>query len=199
MKILEPNLMVLASAGSGKTYQLSNRILGFIAKGVAPETIVALTFTRKAAGEFTDEVLSKIATACLDAKSAERIQTDLQLEINFADVLEKLIRSLPRITLGTMDGFFSRVVKSFPHELGVAAGNFQLIEGAALKKIHEEMLAGILRDELSPEQSEKLPRTQEVRPRDQYDPRDRTKVRTYIQTIQRRNGRTHQVYRQDDQ
>ena len=156
MKILEPNLMVLASAGSGKTYQLSNRILGFIAKGVAPETIVALTFTRKAAGEFTDEVLSKIAKACLDKNYAQNIRNDLQIAVNFPDVLEKLIRSLPRITLGTMDGFFSRVVKSFPHELGVSAGNFQLIEGAALKQIHEEMLSGILRDDLTPEQSEKF-------------------------------------------
>ena len=156
MKILEPNLMVLASAGSGKTYQLSNRILGFIAKGVAPETIVALTFTRKAAGEFTDEVLSKIAKACLNKNYAQNIRNDLQIPIDFPDVLEKLIRALPQITLGTMDGFFSRVVKSFPHELGVSAGNFQLIDGAALKQIHEEMLSGILRDELTPEQSEKF-------------------------------------------
>ncbi len=156
MKILEPNLMVLASAGSGKTYQLSNRILGFIAKGVTPESIVALTFTRKAAGEFTDEVLSKIANSCLDEKRAQQIRNDLQIAVNFHDVLEKLIRSLPRITLGTMDGFFSRVVKSFPHELGVSAGNFQLIEGAALKQMHEDMLSGILRDELTSEQSEKF-------------------------------------------
>jgi ATP-dependent exoDNAse (exonuclease V) beta subunit (contains helicase and exonuclease domains) len=49
--------MILASAGSGKTYALTNRFVQLLAGGAAPERIVALTFTRKAAGEFFDEIL----------------------------------------------------------------------------------------------------------------------------------------------
>ena len=42
--------MILASAGSGKTYALTQRFGVLVAGGAAPEGIVALTFTRKAAG-----------------------------------------------------------------------------------------------------------------------------------------------------
>ena len=45
MDILAPNLLILASAGSGKTYRLADRVIGLVAKGIAPEKIVALTFT----------------------------------------------------------------------------------------------------------------------------------------------------------
>jgi len=63
MMILDKNLMILASAGSGKTYQLSNRVIGLTALGADPRAVAALTFTRKAAGEFADEILSKLAQA----------------------------------------------------------------------------------------------------------------------------------------
>ena len=53
------HVMILASAGSGKTYALTNRFVRLLANGAAPERIVALTFTRKAAGEFFDEILRK--------------------------------------------------------------------------------------------------------------------------------------------
>ncbi|MEO1831054.1 MAG: UvrD-helicase domain-containing protein, partial [Akkermansiaceae bacterium] len=66
-EILAKNLLILASAGSGKTYQLGNRVIGKIGKeGVEAERIVALTFTRKAAGEFADSVLTKLAKGCSD-------------------------------------------------------------------------------------------------------------------------------------
>ena len=48
------HVMILASAGSGKTYALTNRYVQLLAGGAEPERIVALTFTRKAAGEFFD-------------------------------------------------------------------------------------------------------------------------------------------------
>jgi ATP-dependent exoDNAse (exonuclease V) beta subunit len=66
MNILAKNLLILASAGSGKTFQLGNRVIGLVAGGVEPEKIVALTFTRKAAGEFADSVLTKLAQAASD-------------------------------------------------------------------------------------------------------------------------------------
>ena len=50
------HVMILASAGSGKTYALTNRYVRLLALGAKPERIAALTFTRKAAGEFFDEI-----------------------------------------------------------------------------------------------------------------------------------------------
>ena len=111
MNILAPNLLILASAGSGKTFQLGNRVIGLVATGVAPEKIVALTFTRKAAGEFADSVLTKLAAAASEIQTAAGLRNELALPAaDFSEALEQVVRALPRFTLGTMDSFFSKAI-----------------------------------------------------------------------------------------
>ncbi|MGD2124225.1 MAG: UvrD-helicase domain-containing protein, partial [Gemmatimonadota bacterium] len=56
-----PREMVLASAGSGKTYHLSSRLIGLLALGAKPEAVWASTFTRKAASEILERVLQRLA------------------------------------------------------------------------------------------------------------------------------------------
>ncbi len=151
MKILEKNLLILASAGSGKTFQLGNRVIGLVAMGVEPEKIVALTFTRKAAGEFADSVLTKLAAAAGSAETAVELRRELALpEADFSEVLEQVVRALPRLMLGTMDGFFAKVVRAFQYELGLTGGRFDLLEGpravAAADEILSEILGGALEE-----------------------------------------------------
>ena len=147
MKILEPKLLILASAGSGKTYQLSNRIIGLVAKGADPERIIALTFTRKAAAEFADSVLTKLARAATDPAAAKQLERELELEeVDFVEVLGRVSRSLHRITLGTMDSFFARIVKAFQYELGLTGGRFDLIEGPRQEMAADAILQHILGD-----------------------------------------------------
>jgi ATP-dependent helicase/nuclease subunit A len=149
MNILTKNLLILASAGSGKTFQLGNRVIGLVAKGVAPEKIVALTFTRKAAGEFADSVLTKLANAASDEKTASGLREDLELpNADFSDALEKVVRALPRFTLGTMDSFFAKVVRGFQYELGLTGGKFDLLEGPRAVAMTDEILAAILGETL---------------------------------------------------
>lgn len=145
MKISEKNLLVLASAGSGKTFRLSDRIIRLMASGAEPEKIVALTFTRKAAGEFADAILRKLAGAAKDPGKAAELEAGFGMsEVDFPELLEKVTRKLPRLTLGTMDSFFAKVVRGFQYELGVTGGRFELLEGEVAEALKEELLEGLL-------------------------------------------------------
>ncbi|MGW9405815.1 ATP-dependent helicase [Arthrobacter sp. NPDC055585] len=74
---LEP-LLVVAGAGSGKTKTMADRVVWLVAnKLVAPEQILGVTFTRKAAGELASRIRGRLRL--LERKLGEETK-DAQLE-----------------------------------------------------------------------------------------------------------------------
>ncbi len=141
-------LLIRASAGSGKTHQLSSRLIGNILAGAEIDSILAVTFTRKAAGEIRDRVLRRLAEACLfedkrtslqqellDAPDAEQIMAALNPQA-LAVKLHELTQNQHRLHIMTLDSFFSLLARAFGFELQLPSGwsLYDTFDGAVLRR-----------------------------------------------------------------
>ena len=124
---MSKNTLIHASAGSGKTFQLSNRYLDIAFGGAAWETVLASTFTKKAAGEILNRILIRLAEAALD--DSKRISFSKELNrptpLSRQEVLDLLlhaVHNLHRLRVGTLDSFFIQIASSFCLELGIPLG-----------------------------------------------------------------------------
>lgn len=136
--------MLVANAGSGKTYALTTRIIRLLLAGVAMDQIAALTFTRKSAGEFLDELLVRLAEAASDPKKlralAETIETPDLTPAQCCRLLKHIIDHFGRLGLSTIDSFFARIVRQFPLESGLPE-EFAIADSASLASARERALA----------------------------------------------------------
>lgn len=127
-----------ASAGSGKTYALVQRVLMICLryeKGHdAIKHILALTFTNKAANEMKERILSWLKSFTesnyADNNDLKNIQEELkkqgirvtleQLHERSQRVLDYILHHYSTLNIGTIDKFNAKLVRSFSYELGLA-------------------------------------------------------------------------------
>ena len=142
------NTLIRASAGSGKTFQLTNRFIQLLVNGVPPEKVIALTFTKKAAGEFFERILMKLSNAAMSNDEAELLVKEITFgekaeialsQADFTSVLRRLIESMHQLSLGTIDSFFHRMLGLFPFEFGLG-GEFEIMSEFERKRARANVL-----------------------------------------------------------
>ena len=120
----KPFLAYSASAGSGKTFALSVRYISLLFMGESPSSILAATFTNKAAAEMRQRVVDSLRglsdkknEAFTDAICVETGWSRDELLAKQPEVLAKFLASSSYIV--TLDSFFSSILRSASLELGL--------------------------------------------------------------------------------
>ncbi|HEY3487289.1 MAG TPA: UvrD-helicase domain-containing protein, partial [Gammaproteobacteria bacterium] len=128
------NAVVSASAGTGKTYLLVTRILRLLLAEVPPERILALTFTRKAAGEMRQRLhIRLLEMATLDEAALKTMLTSMDVPIDAAKIdqarrLHESVLLSPRsLRILTFHAFCQELLQRFPLEADVPPG-YELLE-----------------------------------------------------------------------
>ncbi|UMQ40118.1 UvrD-helicase domain-containing protein [Chryseobacterium sp. Y16C] len=135
--------VINASAGSGKTYALVQRLLMICLRYPNQQqsirNILALTFTNKAANEMKERILSWLGNFSADnfaengdlkniqkAFEEEGLKITIdELHLRAKKLLDYILHNYSTLNIGTIDRFNSRLVRSFSYELGLAK-NFNL-------------------------------------------------------------------------
>lgn len=132
---LDVTMLVEAGAGSGKTHSLAERITSLIKTGRAEiDRIVAITFTRKAAGELKERV-QDVLEKCL-----AEMPPGLERERLAAAYLD-----LERGFIGTIHSFCERILRERPVEAALDP-EFETIEGQAEKALSDQVWQEYIRD-----------------------------------------------------
>lgn len=145
------NLLMRASAGTGKTFQLTNRYLGLLSDGRECSKILASTFTRKAAGEIVDRVVERLADAAVDAEDCSALAKHLEgratLNVSTAQaMLGELLKQLHRVRISTLDSFFSRLARTFSLELGLPPG-WSVVDEITDAALRDDAIEALLAEE----------------------------------------------------
>jgi len=141
-----PHQAISASAGSGKTFQLAHRYIRLLAMGVPPDRVIALTFSRKAAGEIFDAIVEHLLNAARSEEAARAAAARMALpeltKARFLGLLRVFLDGMARMHIGTLDSFTVGVVKMFPMELGLGT-DFDVMDndGDAAGHARAEVLA----------------------------------------------------------
>ena len=139
-----PRELVLASAGSGKTFRISSRIIGLLEAGAEPERILASTFARKAAGEILGMSIKGFKVERVLIEPALDIQQELYLGVTI-DRLRYQV-AVAMVVAGTLIGTRLFPVLSDPRPLYGLAGILLLCNAAYLAvcmlALEDEEVAG---------------------------------------------------------
>ncbi|HKT20007.1 MAG TPA: double-strand break repair helicase AddA, partial [Stellaceae bacterium] len=129
------SVWVAASAGTGKTTVLTNRVLTLLLAKCPPPRILCLTFTKAAAAEMANRINERLSRWVVipDGALAGELQ-ELTGEAPDADALDEARRLFARVldapggmTIATIHAFCQSLLRRFPLEAGVPP-HFELMD-----------------------------------------------------------------------
>ncbi|WP_420836909.1 UvrD-helicase domain-containing protein [Alloscardovia theropitheci] len=129
-------MLIVAGAGSGKTFTMTERIIQLISSGVAPQKILGLTFTKAAA----TELLTRVSAAVQKQRISNASSID-KGSFDFSDAHADNAFMKPEVY--TYDAFFQSIVRQYGLLVGFdpntiplsAAGAYQLAD----QVVHEHL------------------------------------------------------------
>ncbi|HKF73520.1 MAG TPA: UvrD-helicase domain-containing protein, partial [Stellaceae bacterium] len=155
------SVWVAASAGTGKTKVLTDRVLSLMLGGSQPSRILCLTFTRAAAAEMANRLHERLSRWAVlpEGELGAELQALLgsmpdQATLDQARRLFATVLDAPGgLGIETIHAFCQSLLRRFPVEAGVPP-HFQLLDeravGELLADVREEVLAAA-REESAPE------------------------------------------------
>ncbi len=84
-------LLIVAGAGAGKTKTIVHRIVNLIKEGIAPEKILAVTFTNKAAKEMREKILKEIEVSAKGQNTIPFVSTFHSLGVHIIKENARLV------------------------------------------------------------------------------------------------------------
>src|SRR5437763_1155774 len=120
------NVVLEASAGTGKTRVLVERYVNLLLAGVNPDNILAITFTRKAAAEMRQRIVERLKEAGRTSELDRARWRDLRARLS-------------DIAISTIDAFCLSLLREFPLEADIDPG-FSLADDTEVAGLVDEAL-----------------------------------------------------------
>ncbi|MEO0392270.1 MAG: double-strand break repair helicase AddA [Pseudomonadota bacterium] len=149
------SVWVNASAGTGKTKVLTDRVLRLLLSGVIPSRILCLTFTKAGAAEMAIRLQRRLGQWMvmddpeLDAELVDLIGSDFKPDTAWRQRARALFRQVLEapggLPIQTIHSFCTSLLRRFPVEAGVSP-RFHLIEEEAARAVLHEARDRVLQD-----------------------------------------------------
>ena len=109
-------IIVSASAGSGKTFVMIERLVALVLGGADVRSILAVTFTNKAAAQMRDRLRLALIKGISEREGAEKERLKAQLA------------ALPLAEISTIHAFCGRLIRTYFYAAGVDPA-FRIVDG----------------------------------------------------------------------
>ncbi|MCX8059542.1 MAG: UvrD-helicase domain-containing protein [Spirochaetes bacterium] len=134
--ILSKNVLIEASAGTGKTYTIVKLVANLIENAHAlPEEIIIVTFTEKAAGEIKERIYNDLSLKLKEIDEEIRNNIDFEKEILLRKkkLINNALNNINKFLINTIHGFCNYLISNYAFEIGLNFTN-EIIDDSEIIK-----------------------------------------------------------------